>query len=108
MLKFKMIPTEPKFRSELDFIIEKDGHTLPIEVKSGKDYQRHNALSNVMGNADYGIPRALVFCNDNVSTNGNIVYLPIYLVAYLKKEVIGEVIYDVDLEGLEGLRTIPL
>ena len=55
-----------------------------------------------MGNADYGIPRALVFCNDNVSTNGNIVYLPIYLVAYLKKEVIGEVIYDVDLEGLEG------
>ena len=53
-----------------------------------------------MGNPDYGIPRALVFCNDNVSTSGNIVYLPIYMVAYLKKEVIGEVIYDVDLEGI--------
>lgn len=26
--------------------------------------------------------------------------LPIYMVAYLKKEVIGEVIYDVDLEGI--------
>ena len=89
-----------KKQGELDFIIEKDGHTLPIEVKSGKDYQRHNALSNVMGNADYGIPRALVFCNDNVSTNGNIVYLPIYMVAYLKKKFIGEVIYDVDLEGI--------
>ena len=53
-----------------------------------------------MGNAEYRIPRALVFCNDNVSTSGNIVYLPIYMAAYLKKEVIGEVIYDVDLEGI--------
>ena len=97
---FELYYFNSKKQGELDFIIEKDGHTLPIEVKSGKDYQRHNALSNVMGNADYGIPRALVFCNDNVSTNGNIVYLPIYMVAYLKKEVIGEVIYDVNLEGI--------
>ena len=97
---FELYYFNSKKQGELDFIIEKDGHTLPIEVKSGKDYQRHNALSNVMGNADYGIPRALVFCNDNVSTSGNIVYLPIYMVAYLKKEVIGEVIYDVDLEGI--------
>ena len=97
---FELYYFNSKKQGELDFIIEKDGHTLPIEVKSGKDYQRHNALNNVMGNADYGIPRALVFGTDNVSTNGNIVYLPIYLVAYLKKEVIGEVIYDVDLEGI--------
>jgi hypothetical protein len=97
---FELYYFNSKKQGELDFIIEKDGHTLPIEVKSGKDYQRHNALSNVMGNADYGIPRALVFCNDNVSTSGKIVYLPIYMVAYLKKEVIGEVIYDVDLEGI--------
>ena len=44
-----------------------------------------------------------IFALDNrtkISTSGNIVYLPIYLVAYLKKEVIGEVIYDVDLEGI--------
>ena len=89
-----------KKQGELDFIIEKDGQALPIEVKSGKDYQRHNALSNVMGNADYAIPRAIVFCNDNVSMSGNIVYLPIYMVTFLKKEVIGEVIYDLDLEGI--------
>ncbi len=85
---------------ELDFIIEKGGHTLPIEVKSGKDYQRHNALNNVMGNADYGIPRALVFCNDNVSTSGNIGYMPIYMVGYLKKEEISEVFYNLNLEGI--------
>ena len=97
---FELYYFNSKKQGELDFIIEKDGHTLPIEVKSGKDYQRHNALSNVMGNPDYGISRALVFCNDNVCTSGNIVYLPIYMVAYLKKKFIGEVIYDVDLEGI--------
>jgi predicted AAA+ superfamily ATPase len=97
---FELYYFNSKKQGELDFIIEKDGQALPIEVKSGKDYQRHNALSNVMGNADYAIPRAIVFCNDNVSMSGNIVYLPIYMVTFLKKEVIGEVIYDLDLEGI--------
>ena len=97
---FELYFFNSKKQGELDFIIEKDGHTLPIEVKSGKDYQRHNALSNVMGNAEYRIPRALVFCNDNVNMVGSIVYLPIYMVAYLRKEDIGEVMYNVDLEGI--------
>ena len=97
---FELYYFNSKKQGELDFIIEKDGQALPIEVKSGKDYQRHNALSNVMGNADYAIPRAIVFCNDNVSMSGNIVYLPIYMVTFLKKEEIGEVIYDLDLEGI--------
>ena len=97
---FELYYFNSKKQGELDFIIEKDGQALPIEVKSGKDYQRHNALSNVMGNADYAIPRAIVFCNDNVSMSDNIVYLPIYMVTFLKKEVIGEVIYDLDLEGI--------
>lgn len=97
---FELYYFNSKKQGELDFIIEKNGHTLPIEVKSGKDYQRHNALCNVMDNTDYGIPKAFVFCNDNVSVSGNIVYLPIYMVAYLRKELIGEVIYDVDLAGI--------
>ena len=89
-----------KKQGELDFVIEKNGCILPIEVKSGKDYQRHNALTNVMGNADYAIPQAFVFCNDNVSINGNIYYLPIYMVAFLRKETIGDVVYSVDLNGI--------
>ena len=37
-----------KKRGELDFLIEYDGEVLPIEVKSGKDYKVHRALSNIM------------------------------------------------------------
>jgi hypothetical protein len=38
--------------------------------------------------------------NDNVQPNARIIYLPIYMIAYLKKEEMGDVIYDVDLEGI--------
>lgn len=51
---------------ELDFVVEYKGQVLPIEVKSGKDYDRHNALSNVMASTEYKIPHGLVLCNGNV------------------------------------------
>ena len=51
-----------KKQGELDFVVEYAGKMLPIEVKSGKDYERHNALSNVMENEEYAVPMAYVFC----------------------------------------------
>ena len=97
---FELYYFNSKKQGELDFVVEVNGHVLPIEVKSGKDYQRHNALNNVMNNADYAVRRAVVLCNDNVSVSDHIIYLPIYMVAFIKKEVIGNVIYKVDMEGL--------
>lgn len=89
-----------KKQGELDFVIEYDNHILPIEVKSGKDYERHNALSNVMNNREYGIPYAYVFCQENVHTKGSIVYLPIYLIAFLEQIQVEDNIYRFDLRGL--------
>ena len=100
---FELYYFNSKKQGELDFVIEKGGHTIPIEVKSGKDYQRHNALSNILNNDRYKIPRALVFCNDNVRTSGKVSYMPIYMVTYLRKEVIGETIYDLNLDGIKKL-----
>ena len=89
-----------KKQGELDFVIEKGGNVIPVEVKSGKDYQRHNALSNVMANQDYQIPEALVFGNANVSREGKVLYLPIYMAAFLEKQVSLDIIHKVDLSGL--------
>jgi len=97
---FNLYYFNSKKQGELDFVIEKNGHTLPIEVKSGKDYQRHNALNNVMGNADYEIPQALVFCNENVSIDNNVCYVPIYMVCFLKKETLGDITYAVNIKGI--------
>ena len=89
-----------KKQGELDFVIEKNGNVLPIEVKSGKDYHRHNALSNVMGNPDYLIPHAYVFSNENVRQTEKVVYLPIYMAMFLEQSPSVDVTYRVDLSGL--------
>ena len=40
-----------KKKGELDFVVEHSGRVLPIEVKSGKDYEKHSALDNVMAHS---------------------------------------------------------
>lgn len=82
-----------KKQGELDFVVEDDGCVLPIEIKSGKDYKRHNALSNVMGNAEYGISRAVVFSNANLSVDNGIEYYPIYMLMYLQRKQLGDTVF---------------
>ena len=86
---------------ELDFVVEYQGNVLPIEVKSGKDYERHNALSNVMASAEYAIPEALVLCNGNVKVVDKVTYVPIYMLMFMEKEVKVDVKYKVDLSDLK-------
>lgn len=90
-----------KKQGELDFVLEQDDEIIPLEVKSGKDYQRHSALSNVMKNKDYGIRRAIVLNNKNVSVKDKTLYAPIYMTMFLRKRVPEEpLIYKVDMKGL--------
>ena len=73
-----------KKRGELDFLVENiQGKIFPIEVKSGKDYKRHNALSNLLNADEYHLEEGFVLCEDNVNRNGKITYLPIYLAGFL-------------------------
>lgn len=74
-----------KKRGELDFVIELNGKVLPIEVKSGKDYETHRALSNIMDCNEYDLSKAVVFNNDNLRIAGKIVYAPIYMAMFLEK-----------------------
>ena len=85
-----------KKKGELDFVIEHAGQVLPIEVKSGKDYEKHSALDNVMSVEEYGINEAYVFTNDNIKTKGKITYLPIYMVMFLKDDPIEFIDISVD------------
>ena len=55
-----------KKQGELDFVIEHDNQALPIEIKSGKDYKRHNALCNVMKNEEYAIKEAFIYTTKNI------------------------------------------
>ena len=65
-------------RKELDFIIQKDGQIVPIEVKSGNT--RANSLSEIMKKKN--IPLAYKFVDGNIGVSDDgIVTLPLYMVA---------------------------
>lgn len=89
-----------KKRGELDFVIELEGKVLPIEVKSGKDYETHRALSNIMDCEEYDFSEAVVFNNGNLRVAGKIIYAPIYMAMFFEKSNVAPTFYKVDLSGL--------
>ncbi len=73
-------------KGEVDYIIDdyQTLSTLPIEVKSGKDYSIHSALNNLVSNDAYNIQKAYVLSNERlVKQKGKIIYLPIYYVMFI-------------------------
>ena len=73
-----------KKRGEVDFVVEDvRGNVFAIEVKSGKNYKRHNALSNLLNTAEYKLGEGFVLCDENLSKSANITYLPIYTAGFI-------------------------
>ena len=89
-----------KKRGEIDFVIELEGKVLPIEVKSGKDYETHHALSNIMDCEEYELQKAIVFNNENLHTKDKIIYSPIYMIMFIEKKNEAPTFYKIDLSGI--------
>ena len=78
---FPLYYYDNRSKGEVDFIIDDYDNlsTVPIEVKSGKDYMVHSALSTFTSNSDYRISKAFVLSNSReVAVKGKIIYLPVY------------------------------
>jgi len=89
---------------EIDFVIEDDGKVILVEIKSGKDYYRHNAMDHVLNHEPYAIKGGYVFCNGNIECDGKVTYYPIYMLMFLqKKELPSEIIFDSDFSDLNSL-----
>ena len=97
---FNLYYFNSKKQGELDFVVEKDGMILPIEVKSGKDYAVHRALTNILENSEYNIKEALVLSNANIKQVGKILYAPIYMVMLIEKKKEKPLIYKIDLSAV--------
>ncbi len=87
---FQLFYNNDKKRGEIDFLIEYENQVIPIEVKSGKDYKRHSALSALMSNKDFNYKKAYVLCNGNIEKKENITYLPIYMISFIKNDKINK------------------
>ncbi len=80
---FNLYYYDNKKTGEVDYLIDDRNHlsVLPIEVKSGKDYQVHSALDRFLQVKDYNIHEAIVLSNaQKVELKEGVTYLPIYYV----------------------------
>ena len=76
-------------KGEVDYLIDDYASlsTVPIEVKSGKDYTVHSALNAFTQNEDYHIQKAFVVSNERqIITKGKITYLPIYYIMFFSPD----------------------
>ena len=70
-------------KGEVDFLINDYDNLciLPIEVKSGRDWQIHSSLTRMVTE---GARKGIVLCNSNKARHREgITYLPVYMAAFL-------------------------
>lgn len=70
---------------EVDFLIDdyRNLKVAPLEVKSGKDYRVHSALSRFVKTPDYNISRGYVLSNsEKIDIKEDVVYLPVYMAMF--------------------------
>ena len=94
---FRLCYYDNKKLGEVDFLIDDTEHlsVTPIEVKSGKDYYVHSALSNILAVREYNIHQAFVLNNDReVCVKDGITYLPIYCIMFFKKQALQQLILE--------------
>ena len=86
---FRLHYYDNKKKGEVDFLVDDyEGLTvLPLEIKSGKDYKEHSALTNFLETSDYAIKRAIVFSNNReIFSRKGVTYLPVYYCMFLQSE----------------------
>lgn len=92
---FKLYYYDNKKKGEVDYLINDYSTTqvLPLEIKSGKDYKEHSALSKFLDEKEYNIHQAIVFSNEpRVWQDKGIWYMPIYYIMFLQKSEAEQVI----------------
>ncbi|MBQ4344993.1 MAG: DUF4143 domain-containing protein [Muribaculaceae bacterium] len=81
----KLFYYDNRQKGEVDFLVDNYSNlsTMPIEVKSGKDYTIHSTLNNLLSNKDYNIKSGVVLSNAREARHNNgILYMLIYYVMF--------------------------
>lgn len=98
---FELRYMNKKNLGEIDFVLQQGKAAVPVEIKSGSDYENHPALSKMLKVSEWNISRAYIFCKGNISVRKQITYLPWYAVMFFKQERIPEhMIVNMDFKKL--------
>lgn len=86
---FTLYYYDNRTKGEVDYLIDdyESLSTVPLEVKSGKDYTVHSALNHFVSNEDYNVKMGYVLSNEReVVKKDKITYLPIYYIMFFKQD----------------------
>ncbi len=86
---YKLFYYDNRSKGEVDYLIDDYSSlsTIPIEVKSGKDYTIHSALNSFIRNEEYNIQKAYVLSNERkIFSKGKITYIPIYFIMFFQQD----------------------
>ena len=98
---FELHYFDSKKIGELDFVLQKGLSTELVEIKSGNDYKKHLAMNHALETEHWKFDKSIVFSKANLERQNEILYLPWYMVMFLKQQSSPEtMIYEVDLSSL--------
>lgn len=100
---FRLHYYDNKQKGEVDFLVDDYDRlqVLPLEVKSGKDYTEHSALTKFLETPEYGIDRAIVFSNERqVFKKKGSTYMPVYYCMFLENHAPDNAVILPELEGV--------
>lgn len=101
---FRLFFFNSKKFGEVDFLVESEGKIIPLEIKSGKNYSRHNAINNLLKIKEFDIDKGYVFCNSNVKKEDKITYYPIYMLMFLKKNIVPkDMVFESDFRDINNI-----
>jgi len=83
---FNLYYYDKKKTGEIDFVVEQCSNLIPIEIKSGKNYKSHASLNKLLDIDQYKLKHSIVFSTGNVEVADKIIYLPLYMIMFFKKE----------------------
>lgn len=98
---FELHYFDSKKIGELDFVLQKGACIGLVEIKSGNDFKKHPAMRHALEVEQWKFGESMVFSKSNVEIDGEITYLPWYMIIFFNNKVeLNELIYTVDLSGL--------
>lgn len=98
---FQLHYYDSKKTGEIDFVIQNGMNIDLVEIKSGNDYQKHNALNKIMGMETWSFKNIFVFSKANVEKKEDVVYFPWYMMMFYEQDKIKQdTIFKVDISGL--------
>lgn len=98
---FELHYFDSKKIGELDFVLQKGLNAVLVEIKSGNDFNKHQAINHALDTKQWKFGESIVFSKSNVEIDGKITYLPWYMAIFLTKQKWqDEMVYEMDLSGI--------